>query len=104
LVLVVHLAMGVPAEAQQSKEIPRIGYLGNPSANERTEALKQGLREFGYIESKNIVIEWRHHGEKLDRLPALAGELVRLKVSIMSKKGVIEQERGQVLNLGIPIV
>ncbi len=49
----------------------------------RIEAFRQGLRELGYVEGKNIVIEWRSAEEKLDRLPALAAELVRLKVDVI---------------------
>jgi ABC-type uncharacterized transport system substrate-binding protein len=63
--------------------MPRIGYLtgSSPSAmSARTDAFRQGLRELGYIEGKNIVIEWRYADEKLDRLPSLATELVRLNV------------------------
>ena len=69
-------------EAQQAAKIPRIGYLGGaaPSANaDRREAFRQGLRELGHVEEKNIIIEWRSVEGKLDRLPALAAELVRLK-------------------------
>ena len=76
-------------EAQPNK-IPRIGYLGavSPSANAvRIEAFRQGLRELGYVEGKNIVIEWRFAEGKLDRLPALAAELVRLKVDIIITGG-----------------
>ena len=49
----------------------------------RTEAFRQGLRELGYVEGKNIVIEWRSAEGQLDRLPALAAELVRLKVDVI---------------------
>jgi hypothetical protein len=76
------------AEAQQPRKIPRIGYLGavSPSANAvRIEAFRQGLRELGYVDGKNIVIEWRFAEGKLDRLPALAAELVRLKVDSSSR-------------------
>ena len=75
LVAVVLLAVAVIAEAQQPKKVPRIGYLGgiSPSVNaDRIEAFRQGLRELGYVEGKNIVIEWRHHEGNIDRLPALA--------------------------------
>jgi len=78
------------AKAQQPRKIPRIGYLGavSPSANAvRIEAFRQGLRELGYAEGKNIVIEWRFAEGKLDRLPALAAELVRLKVDIVITGG-----------------
>jgi putative ABC transport system substrate-binding protein len=53
----------------------------------RTEAFRQGLRELGYVEGKNIVIEYRYAEEKLDRLPALAAELVRLKVDVIVSGG-----------------
>src|SRR5262245_64199339 len=70
-------------DAQQTKKVSRIGYLsGNSPASEsaRTETLRQGLLELGYVEGKNIVIEWRYAEGKLDRLSALAADLVRLKV------------------------
>ena len=78
------------AEAQQPTKIPRIGYLTtvSPSAiSARIEAFRQGLRELGYVEGKNIVIEWRSAEGKLDRLPALAAELVRLKVDVIVSGG-----------------
>ena len=71
------------AEAQQTAKVPKIGYLnaGSPSTNPaRIEAFRQGLRELGYVERKNIVIEDRSAEGNLDRLPDLARELVRLKV------------------------
>ena len=76
---------GARAEAQQPAKIPRIGYLAASSLSAlapRTEAFRQGLREIGYVEGKNIVIEYRSAEGKLDRLPALAAELVRLKVDV----------------------
>ena len=77
-------------EAQQSTKVPRIGYLNavSPSTgSDRIEALRQGLRELGYVEGKNIVIEYRYAEGKLDRLPALAAELVRLKVDVIVTAG-----------------
>src|SRR5580765_6643129 len=77
-------------EAQQPAKAPRIGYLGfgDPSANlARTEAFRQGLRELGYVEGKNIFIEWRSAEGNADRLPSLAAELVRLKVDIIVTNG-----------------
>jgi putative tryptophan/tyrosine transport system substrate-binding protein len=83
------LALCLPAEAQQPTKIRRIGFLtGSPSVFPgRTEAFRQGLRELGYVEGKNIVIEWRYTEGKLDRYPALAAELVRLKVDIIVSGG-----------------
>ena len=80
------LALNFPVQAQQSKKVPRIGYLSStsPSAGaSRIEAFRQGLRELGYVEGENLVIEWRYAEGKLDRLPALAAELVRLNVDII---------------------
>src|SRR5262245_24790264 len=73
-----------PAEAQQTGKVPRIGYLSNTAtASPLIEAFGQGLREHGYVEGKNIVIEYRYADTRLDRLPALADELVRLKVDVL---------------------
>src|SRR5215472_8699976 len=79
LVALLFLAAGTLAQGQQTKKVPRIGYLsGNSPASEsaRTETLRQGLLELGYVEGKNIVIEWRYAEGKLDHLSALAADLV----------------------------
>jgi len=103
--LVMTLAMGgAVAKAQQPAKIPRIGYLGSTSASARTEAFRQGLRELGYVEGKNIVIEWRPHEGKVDRLPALAAELVRLKVDIIITAGAPAARAAKEATLTIPIV
>jgi putative tryptophan/tyrosine transport system substrate-binding protein len=86
LVVVVLLVLGVIAEAQQPAKIPRIGYLTGATPDgqsARIEPFRQGLRELGYVEGKNIFIEHRYAEGKLDRLPALAAELVRLKVDVI---------------------
>jgi putative ABC transport system substrate-binding protein len=86
LLVVFLLAAAVVAEAQQPAKIPRIGYLSAISLSTspaRIEAFLQGLRDLGYVEGKNIVIEYRFAEGKLDRLPALAVELVRLKVDVI---------------------
>ena len=72
-------------EAQQPTKIPRIGYLQIPTSPNpaRIEAFRQGLGELGYVEGKNIVIEYRSSEGKPDRLPSLAAELVRLKVDVI---------------------
>jgi len=80
------LVLCVSAEAQQANKIPRIGFLGASSPSfytTRIETFRQGLRELGYVEGKNIAIEYRFAEGKVDRLPELAAELVRLKVDII---------------------
>src|SRR5215467_10223569 len=76
----------VSAEAQQSGKVSRIGFLAGASASfnaPQVKTFQQGLRELGYIEGKNIVIEYRYADGKLDRLPDLAADLVRLKVDLI---------------------
>src|SRR5262249_24406070 len=78
------------ADAQQTGKVPHIGYLVfNTLSSQvaRMEAFRQGLHELGYVEGKNIVIDWRSGDGKLERLPALAVELVRLKVDIIVTTG-----------------
>jgi putative ABC transport system substrate-binding protein len=80
------LALSFPAAAQQPARIPRIGILINTPASvqsTRVEAFRRRLHELGYIEGKNIVIEYRYAEGKLERLPDLAAELVRLKVDVI---------------------
>src|SRR4029434_7322342 len=90
LVAVVLLALGVTAEAQQPKKVPRIGDLSttDPSRDStRVEAIRLALRERGYIEGQNIAIEYRYAEGKFDRAPELAAELVRLNVDIIVVAG-----------------
>jgi putative ABC transport system substrate-binding protein len=78
------------ADAQQSAKVPRIGYLTGATPDgqsARIEAFRQGLRELGYVEGKNVVTEYRYAELKPDRLPALAAELVRLKVDVIVTGG-----------------
>src|SRR5262245_27390199 len=80
----------LPIEAQQPKKISRIGLLlmGNPtSESPRSGAIRQHLRELGYIEGQNIAIEYRYAEGKHDRLPELAAELVRLRVDVVVVSG-----------------
>jgi putative ABC transport system substrate-binding protein len=91
--------------AQQPTKIPRIGYLGGTfPLLERREAFRQGLRELGYIEGKTIVIEWRSGEGKLERVPALAAELVRLKVDVIVTDGSNSTRRAKEATSTIPIV
>jgi putative tryptophan/tyrosine transport system substrate-binding protein len=81
------LALSFSAEAQQPKKIPRIGYVsGSGDANNPgpyVEAFRQGLRDLGYIEGKNIVVEYRYAEGNNERLPSLVAELVQLKVDVV---------------------
>jgi putative tryptophan/tyrosine transport system substrate-binding protein len=95
------------AEAQQPKKVPRIGFLTATSASSqasRLDAFRQGLRELGYVEGKNIVIEYRYAEEKLERLPALAAELVRLKVAVIVTGGAAGTRTAKQATTTIPIV
>ena len=79
------LAAPGPAVAQPAGQIPRVGYLGAGSSNSaNVEAFRQRLRELGWAEGKNIVIEYRFAEGRFDRLPDLAADLVRLKVDVMT--------------------
>ena len=95
------------AQAQQAKRIPRIGYLSGTSASvnpARIEAFRQGLRELGYTEGKNILIEWRFAEGKQDRLPTLAAELVHLKVDVIVASAPPPTRAAKQTTTTIPIV
>ena len=95
------------AQAQQPKRVPRIGYLTVESLSAfstRAEAFRQGLRELGYAEGKNIVIEWRYADGKFDHLPALAAELVKLKVDVLVTGGSGSTRPANEATNAIPIV
>src|SRR6266446_4894071 len=79
------LASPRASEAQQAGKVARLGYLANnPAANSHlSEAFLQGLRDLGYVEGRNLVIEYRTAEGKWDRFPALAAELVALKVDVL---------------------
>jgi putative ABC transport system substrate-binding protein len=86
MVAVMLLAVSVMAEAQEPKKVPRIGVLvtGSVSTHKsRDDAFRQGLRELGYTEGKNVVIEYRYAEGKLSRYPDLANEMVRLKPDVI---------------------
>jgi putative ABC transport system substrate-binding protein len=101
------LTLSFRVEAQQPAKIPRIGYLTNASLSAleaRTEAFRQGLRELGYVEGKNILIEWRSPEGKVDRLAALAAELVRLKVDVIVTTGASVTRAAKEATVTIPVV
>jgi putative tryptophan/tyrosine transport system substrate-binding protein len=90
LVAAILLAVAVTAEAQQPKKVPRIGFLLAPSrsvSESLVDAFRQGLRELGYVEGQNIIIEYRYAEGNLNRLPEFAAELVRLKVDVIVAAG-----------------
>jgi len=98
---------GARAEAQQPTKIPRMGFLSpsSPSAlAARYEAFRQGLRELGYVEGENLVIESRYAEGKQDRVPALAAELVRLKVDVIVTGGATATRAAKEATVTIPIV
>jgi len=96
------LAPYFPVEAQQAKKVPLVGYLTATSSTD--EAFRQGLSEIGYWEGKNIVVEWRFAEGKLDRLPDLAAELVRMKVNVIVVAGGNAASAAKKATNTIPIV
>ena len=107
LFLVVLLDVAVIAEAQPLTKHSRIGFLnvGTPATSPaRQEVFRQGLRDLGYLEGKNIVIEWRYAEGKPDRLPAIAADLVRLKVDVIVTGGGISTRSAKDATVTIPIV
>jgi putative ABC transport system substrate-binding protein len=101
------LAAPLVAEAQPAGKVWRIGFRGSGSASgqvNRMDALREGLRELGYTEGKNIVIESRWAEGKYDRLPDLAAELVRLRVDILVTSGTPGTLAAKRTTTTIPIV
>ena len=108
VVLAALAACGAVAMAQQPKKVPLIGYLSSfVPAREfaRSEAIRLALRDLGYVEGQNIVIEYRYAEGKLDRAAELAAELVRLKVDIIvAAGGAIPIRAAKSATKTIPIV
>jgi len=103
------LALGaapLAAEAQQAAKIARIGYLEtNPVTSPHVhEAFLQGLRDLGYVEGRNLVIEYRDAEGKVERLPALAAELVALKVDVIVASGTLAALAAKQTTRTLPIV
>ena len=107
VVLVLTVLAPRVAEAQQPGKVPRIGLLGGGSASAaagRIDAFRQGLRDLGYVEGKTIVIEQMWAEGKLDRIPALAADLVRLKVDAIVSAGPTVTRACKDANITTPIV
>jgi putative tryptophan/tyrosine transport system substrate-binding protein len=101
------LTLSLPAQAQQPKNVPRIGVLVGGSASSdsaRIDALRQGLHELGYVEGKNIVIEYRYAEAKVDRLSGFAAELVRTKVDLIVTAGPAATGAAKEATNTIPVV
>ena len=103
----IRLLVPLVAKAQQATKARRVGFLASASpsvVSHRIEAFRQGLRELGYVEGKNIAIEYRYAEGKLDRVPALVAELVGLRVEILVSGGPIPTRAAKQANVAIPIV
>jgi putative tryptophan/tyrosine transport system substrate-binding protein len=103
------LALSVPAAAQQPAKVPRIGFLEMGSASDPRntlglDAFRQGLRELGYVEGKDINIDYRYTERKFERLPELAQELVRLRVDILVANNTTAAQVAKKSTTTIPVV
>jgi putative ABC transport system substrate-binding protein len=97
------VAWPLAARAQQPAKVARIGFLSFGPAGNRVEALRAGLRDLGYVEGKNLVIEFRW-AEKVDQFPELAAELVRMNVDVIFAPSSTEVEPARQATKTIPIV
>ncbi len=107
LLIIAIINVSVVAHAQQPAKVPQIGYLVagfRSDILDRTEAFRQGLRDLGYIERKNLFIEYRYAEGRLSHLAALAAELVRLKVDVIVTAGPQSTRAAKEATARIPIV
>ena len=99
-----------PVAAQQSTKVPRIAFVSAraeptpTSPDSSAVALRQGLRDLGYIEQKNIVVEYRYFGGKVDRIPSLVAELLQLKLDAIISVNTLAIRAFKQANTTIPIV
>src|SRR5574341_382538 len=103
-IIVTLLRLGTVAEAQQTKKVPTIGILTLTSDDSMVGIVRQGLRELDYVEGQNIVIHHRFAEGKVDRLPDLAAELVRLKVDVIVVRATPVVQAAKNATSTIPIV
>jgi putative tryptophan/tyrosine transport system substrate-binding protein len=103
-IAVILLAVGVIAEAQQPKKVPRIGFLSSGASAPAFQTFQQGLRELGYVEGQNVLIEYRSAEGKFDRYPELAAELVSLRVDVIVATGTQAALAAKQTTATIPIV
>jgi len=104
LALAGHAAVG---GAQQPSHVPRVGFVAaaHPAAvAARTEAFRQGLRELGYVEGRNIVVDYRYAGEQVDRVSVLIEELIRLNTDVIVSAGPSVTRRARTVTSSVPIV
>ena len=94
----------LPIGPRRQARLPRVGYLGGGLDQERAEAFRQGLADHGYVEGRNIIVEWRNAEGQLDRLPGLAAELVGLPVDVLVASGDIPTRLLRDATGTIPIV
>jgi ABC-type uncharacterized transport system substrate-binding protein len=109
LILVLSFAVPLAGQVHKPEKVARIGYLllGSPRGDAFVEAFKQGLRELGYVEGRNISIEYRAAEGRDERLPRLAAELVRLKVDVIvapSRAAVAAQQATTTIPIVMPII
>jgi putative tryptophan/tyrosine transport system substrate-binding protein len=100
-------ALGLPVQAQQQTKVPKIGWLGGRSPSGPAgagENFRRALRALGYVEGKTVTIEYRYADDKLDRLPALAEELVRLNIDLLIAPTTIEVRAAMRATKTIPII
>src|SRR5262249_30149895 len=91
-------------QAEQPKKIPRVGYVAGTAENPNVEAFRQGLRDFGYIEGKNILVEYRYLEGNWDRVPSIVNELVLLKVDAFVSSNLPSIPAAKQATKTIPIV
>lgn len=107
LALSILCALSLPVDAQQSKKIPRIGFMGNSTAALEANLVRpfrEGLRDLGYVEGQNIAIEYRWAEGNYDRFPTLIAELIAAKVDVIVTAGTPAAQAYQKTKASIPLV